>query len=129
MLDDVHERGQTQAIGRVDQGVRERAAALRDVYVVDLARLIARIGYDAWHDARMWTLARIPWTAAATQALAEAYPPLRAGVHRARRQGAGARSRQHALGGIVGEDGFDGLQLGVGYKAAPTSSCSAWLAS
>ncbi len=116
VLDDVHERGQTQAIGRVDRSVRERAAALRDVYVIDLARLIARVGYDAWHDARMWTLARIPWTAAATQALAEEYLRfLRAFSGRARK--VLALDLDNTLwGGIVGEDGVDGLQLGVGYK-------------
>jgi FkbH-like protein len=116
MIDRAHPRGQSRAVIRLNRHVREHAAASRDVYLVDVDRLIAKLGETRWRDARMWTLARIPYTPAAMQALAEEYLRyVRAFTGRTRK--VLALDLDGTLwGGVVGEDGPDGIHLGVGYR-------------
>jgi FkbH-like protein len=115
-LDGTHTRGQTAAFAEVNRGIRDRLAATRDVYFVDVDRLIRRVGAAAWHDRRMWMLARIPYTTAAMQALADEYTRhLRAFTGRVRKVLV-VDLDDTLWGGIVGEDGPDGIQLGVGYR-------------
>jgi FkbH-like protein len=115
ILDNRHERGQTAALRALDEQVRALAAARQDVYVVDVDRLALKLGRSAWHDARMWALARMPYTPAAMQVLSDEYMRyLRAFTGRTRK--VLALDLDGTLwGGIVGEDGPEGIQLGVGY--------------
>lgn len=116
ILDATHPRGQAAAFAAIERRLAERLAAHRDVYVVDLDRLIRRVGVAAWYDPRMWMLARIPYTTAAMQALAEEYARyLRAFTGRVRKVLV-VDLDDTLWGGIVGEDGPGGIQLGVGYR-------------
>ena len=116
ILDPSHDRGQTKAIRTVEQRVREQVAPLGDVYFVDVERVISAVGYSRWHDPRLWTLARIPYAADAMQALAQEYLKyLRAFTGRTRK--VLALDLDDTLwGGIAGEDGPEGIQLGVGHR-------------
>jgi FkbH-like protein len=115
ILDPIDERGQTRALRALDTRVREHASSLNDAYVLEMDRLIASVGRAAWRDARMWTLARMPFTPIAMQALAEEYLRyLRAFTGRSRK--VLVLDLDGTLwGGIVGEDGPQGIQLGVGH--------------
>lgn len=116
IIDASHERGQTAAVRAIDRGVRARLAPLGDVYFVDVDRTLARVGHTHWHDARMWTLARIPYTTTAMMALAEDYAHyLRAFTGRVRKVLV-VDLDDTLWGGIVGEDGPAGIHLGAGYK-------------
>jgi FkbH-like protein len=94
---------------------RALAALAREacsVIVVDAAAVMAWVGYRQWHDARLWYLARSRWSRAAMRALAERYAAsLAAWCGRTRK--CIVLDLDHTLwGGIVGEDGMEGLRLG-----------------
>ena len=124
VLDDVHERadagdrscgsGRARASRRAARRVCRRPGAAH-----------RRIGYDAWHDARMWTLARIPWTRPHRRR--EGRIPLRG-----RSPGAPKvpvldldNTLWEASSARTASTAFSASAI----RAAPTSSCSAWLAS
>jgi FkbH-like protein len=116
ILDGLGRRGQADAIRAIDRGVREQVLSLPDVYVVDIERVIARVGYSHMHDARLWTLARVPFTAVGMQALAQEHLRyLRAFCGRARKVLA-VDLDGTLWGGIVGEDGAAGIRLGDGAR-------------
>ncbi|HXM43434.1 MAG TPA: HAD-IIIC family phosphatase [Bryobacteraceae bacterium] len=88
------------------------ARETRSAIVVDAAAVMAWVGYRQWHDARLWYLARSRWSRAAMRALAGRYAAaLAAWFGRTRK--CIVLDLDHTLwGGIVGEDGIAGLQLG-----------------
>jgi FkbH-like protein len=88
------------------------ARQLQTVVIVDVAALTAGIGFENWRDSRMWYLARSRWSRQALHALA--------GRYAATISGRLGRSRKCVVldldntlwGGVVGEDGLEGLRLG-----------------
>jgi len=118
VIDQAHPLGQTAALRALNASVASIAADLRDVHVVDVDSLIARVGWSRWHDGRMYALARLPVTPAALHAIAE--------IHlRYLRAFAGLVRKVLVLdldntlwGGIVGEDGPEGIQLGGPYPGS-----------
>jgi FkbH-like protein len=116
IIDASHARGRTLALRRLRQQVRQHASAAGNVFVVDLAHLVASIGHSRWRDARLWTLARIPYSGEAMLSLAREYMRyLRAFAGRTRKVLV-LDLDETLWGGIVGEDGPEGIHLGVGYK-------------
>jgi FkbH-like protein len=89
-------------------------AAGDDVLLIDCERLASRLGKDRWCDPRLWYAARRPYGADALWWLArDTAAMLAADV------GLGARCLVVDLdntlwGGVVGEDGVDGIQVGTG---------------
>lgn len=82
------------------------------VVVVDVASLASRIGFENWSDARVWYLARSRWSKQAMDALADHYTAaICARLGRVRK--CVVLDLDNTLwGGIVGEDGLEGLRLG-----------------
>jgi FkbH-like protein len=118
VIDAAHPLGQTSALRALNARVASLAVELRDVHVVDLDALITRIGWARWYDPRMYALARLPFTPAALHALGETHL-------RYLRAFAGLVRKVLVLdldntlwGGIVGEDGPDGIQVGGTYPGS-----------
>ena len=118
VADDVHPRGQTAAIRALNARLGTLAGELHDVYLVDVDALVARIGWTRWHDPRMDALAKLPYTPAALHAMTDYHL-------RYLRAFAGLVRKVLVLdldntlwGGIVGEDGPEGLQLGPTYPGS-----------
>jgi FkbH-like protein len=82
------------------------------VAVVDVASLAAAIGFQNWHDPRMWYLTRSRWSRTALHALAERYTAaICCSVGRIRK--CIVVDLDNTLwGGVVGEEGIEGLKLG-----------------
>jgi FkbH-like protein len=103
---------------RVQQANAALAAACREVpgaFVFDYARVVLEYGLAGWHDARLFALARQPWSVAAQIATARALartwraavvPPAKCLV---------LDADNTLWGGIVGEDGLGGIALGDEY--------------
>jgi FkbH-like protein len=115
MIDGAHPLGQTAALRTLNERLVLLAAELRDVHVVEMDLPIARVGWNRWYDARMYAMAKLPYTPAALHAITEAHL-------RYLRAFAGLVRKVLVLdldntlwGGIVGEDGVDGIQLGGAY--------------
>lgn len=102
---------QQQALARFNAGLAALAARHPHVQLIDTGGLLARLGAQQAFDARFWFRGKAPYSAAFLHALAER-------IAQATR-GFGSRFHKvlvldcdHTLwGGIVGEDGLDGLKL------------------
>jgi len=118
IIDAVRKDGQTEAFRALNGRLRTLADRERDVWIVDLDRLIATVGDGRWRDPRMEVIAGIPFTPAAMHAIAEEHLRyLRAFSGRVRKVLV-LDGDDTLWGGIVGEVGVGGVSLGDGYPGA-----------
>ncbi|MGC2445644.1 HAD-IIIC family phosphatase [Candidatus Binatus sp.] len=115
ILDSQRNSGQCEAIRTVNRRLREAAARHRGVYVLDYDALIARYGRLGWSDESKWLTMRMPLGADSFVHLAREYIrfllPLCGRVCKAL-----VIDLDNTIwGGIVGEDGLDGIKLGAEY--------------
>ncbi len=118
ILDAQREDNAAEAIHRVNRGLRALAGEYRGVYILDYDALVARHGRERWGDARKWLTVRLP--VASTN-----LPHLAAEWLRFLHPLAGKVAKCVAVdldntlwGGIVGEDGVNGIRLGAEYPGA-----------
>ena len=91
------------------------AAAARQnpgVLVIDVASLVGWLGYANWHDSRLWHLARARWSRQATRLLARRYAAAIAAGQGRMRKCIVLDLDNTLWGGIIGEDGVEGIRLG-----------------
>ena len=117
ILDSQRNTGQSEAIRAVNRRIREAAARHSGVYVLDYDALIARFGRLGWGDESKWLTMRMPLGADSFVHLAREYIrfllPLCGRVCKAL-----VIDLDNTIwGGIVGEDGLDGIKLGAEYPA------------
>ena len=117
------------AVAKANACLRERINAHAGAAIWDYAGLVGASGAADWTDSRLWSLARIPVAAANQPCLAK---------HLARTLGAVRWKPAKCLvldldntlwGGVIGDDGIEGIQLGddypgVAYKAFQRSLLS-----
>ena len=115
MLDAQSVDGQSALIGQLNHRLRSIAASLEGIYVLPLDRLGARIGLERFFDERKWATVRMPFAAqhlwAVAQECLRVVLPLRGKVHKA----VVVDLDNTLWGGVVGEDGPEGLTLGIEY--------------
>ena len=111
VLDAQSEGGQAETIRRLNRQLVALSREHHGVFVVDYDGLVARHGRDRWHDEGKWLSARMPVAAPHLPKLAEEY--LRTLLPLAGRLAkALVVDLDNTLwGGVVGEDGIDGLRL------------------
>jgi FkbH-like protein len=88
------------------------ARRLHNVVIVDVASLAAGIGFENWRDSRMWYLARSRWSRQALHALADRYAATISARLGQSRKCVVVDLDNTLWGGVVGEDGLEGLRLG-----------------
>lgn len=115
ILDSQRNSGQSEAIRTVNRHIRDAAAKHLGVYVLDYDALIARFGRVNWGDESKWLTMRMPLGADSFVHLARDYLrfllPLCGRVCKAL-----VIDLDNTIwGGIVGEDGLDGIKLGAEY--------------
>ena len=115
ILDSQRNSGQSEAIRSVNRHIRDAAAKHLGVYVLDYDALIARFGRVNWGDESKWLTMRMPLGADSFVHLASEYLrfllPLCGRVCKAL-----VIDLDNTIwGGIVGEDGLDGIKLGAEY--------------
>lgn len=102
-----------RAVRALNDRLADELAAFRNVRVLDYARLVARTGAAGWYDARLSLLGggRAPSPAAAAALAREVTRHLRALTGRSRKLL--VTDLDGVLwGGVLGEDGPDGIRLG-----------------
>lgn len=118
VLDCQSSDSQVAAIQKINAEIRRVAAGHTGVYVLDYDALIARHGRAHWYDERKWLAARMPIAADHLKDLADEWlrfiHPLVGKTCKAL-----VTDLDNTLwGGVIGEDGMDGIRLGVEYPGA-----------
>ncbi len=90
-------------------------ATLPDVQVLDVARVACETGLDRWRDERLEYLARAPWSAEASIAVARATARRMRPWFIAPKKCLVLDMDNTLWGGVLGEAGHDGIALGLDY--------------
>jgi FkbH-like protein len=122
LLDDQTNEGQASALRQINNNIRKHASEYPGIYLLDYDALIARHGRHRWHDERKWLTMRMPIAADCIIHLANEWlrfiHPLAGKVCKVL-----VTDLDNTLwGGVVGEDGAQGIKLdgeypGAGYRA------------
>ena len=118
ILDAQREDNAAEAIQRINRGLRALAGQYRGVYILDYHALVARHGRESWSDERKWLTVRLPVSSANVPHLAAEWlrflHPLAGKVAKCV-----AVDLDNTLwGGVIGEDGMNGIRLGAEYPGA-----------
>ena len=118
ILDAQRDDNAAEAIHCINRGLRALAGEHRGVYILDYDALVARHGRDRWGDARKWLTVRLPVASVNLPHLASEWlrflHPLAGKVAKCV-----AVDLDNTLwGGIIGEDGMNGIRLGADYPGA-----------
>ena len=110
--------GQKGTIRRINLALSELAASHEGVHILDTNEMIASCGNLAWEDREKWITLRLPLTATALAVMADGWlrylHPLMGRICKVL-----VCDLDNTLwGGVIGEDGFDGIQLGDEYPGA-----------
>lgn len=109
---------QHEAVRSLQRTLVDLARSHHDVYVVDVEQELARVGTERAHDPTKWLTMRMPYRAEGLLALARAWTR-RLVPMTSRAAKCVVVDLDHTLwGGILGEDGLDGLHLGVEHPGA-----------
>lgn len=92
--------------------LRERGAGEPRLVLFDYADLVVEHGWHAWHDERLWYLGRMRLAREALGHLAVRYARYLAAMYTPRRKCLMLDLDNTLWGGIIGEDGMEGIALG-----------------
>ena len=101
-----------QIVASYNAGLRELARNTAHVVVVDVEALVMEAGAERWHDPRLWYLGCIPLSAYAHGKLASEYANFIAARWGTVRKCIVLDLDNTLWGGVIGEDGMTGIQLG-----------------
>lgn len=99
------------AIEEINHGLHQICAAYHGVYVLDYGALIARHGYANWHDEIKWTTVRMPIRAGHLIHLAEEWLRFLVPLSGRSAKVLVVDLDNTLWGGVIGEDGLQGIQL------------------
>lgn len=91
----------------------DRVAAT-GAYVLDVAHLAARVGLDTWFDPTQWAAYKVPFSARCNAAYADLLGRLLGSIRGKSRKCLVLDLDNTIWGGVVGDDGIDGLIVGAG---------------
>ncbi len=118
VLDEQVPDGQRALIESLNHGLRAFAAATVGVYVLGFDPLVARIGREHFFDERKWLTARMPFAASSLWPVAQECLRLIVPVTGHIRKAVVVDLDNTLWGGVIGEDGPDGIQIGREYPGA-----------
>lgn len=111
--------GQIASIHELNRRLVALAATVTDVYVLDYSGLVARHGIEAWHDSRMWTASRLPLKTAHLGTLAAEWARFLLALCPSMAKVVVCDLDNTLWGGVVGEDGPDGISVGDSEETSP----------
>ncbi|MBL7091680.1 HAD family hydrolase, partial [Acidovorax sp.] len=118
ILDAQSENHQTHTILKLNLELLRRVRESRDVYLVDYMSLMARIGSVQGVDERYWQIGRAPIGRHALLPFGQEYGKFFRALHGKARKCLVLDCDNTLWGGVVGEDGLGGIQLGTAYPGS-----------
>jgi FkbH-like protein len=118
ILDAKSASGQGRLVQQLNEALQAAAGAFADVHVVDYAALVNRQGARQWYDARMRLYAKCPLTHPALTCLAREYLKYLRSFAGFNRKCLVLDLDNTLWGGVVGEEGIDGIALGTTYPGS-----------
>ena len=121
ILDCQRPYGQTEAIHELNAGLNRLVRQFQNVYVLDYEGLIGRHGRSNWHDPLRWATVRLPIATSCLQHLAKEWLRFVYALTGQVRKVLVTDLDNTLWGGLAGEDGLSGIQLGddaagIGYR-------------
>jgi len=118
ILDSQRNAGQVEMIGQINRELRLLARDYTGVHILDYDALIARHGRTRWYDERKWLTMRMPITANSLIHLSNEWlrfiHPILGKICKVL-----VTDMDGTLwGGVIGEDGIEGIELGPDYPGA-----------
>lgn len=118
ILDSQTDAGQRAAIAQINRELRAVCAEQTSSYILDYDALVARHGEANWHDERKWLTVRMPIASQHLDDLVREWlkflHPLTGRIAKAL-----VVDLDNTLwGGVIGEDGMEGIKLGMEYPGA-----------
>jgi FkbH-like protein len=110
--------GQTQMVHRINEALYQLCRAHPGCYAVDYAGLVARFGAAQWYDDRLRHYAKAPIAAAMLGHLAAEYMKFCRGLTGQTKKCVVVDLDNTLWGGVLGEDGVHGIQLGPEYPGS-----------
>jgi FkbH-like protein len=118
ILDPKTKLGQGELIAALNATVASVARDVADTHVVDYAALVNRHGALNWYDQRMKLYAKAPIASAMQPHLAAEYVKFFRGMKGLAKKCIALDLDNTLWGGIIGEDGLDGIRLGPNYPGS-----------
>jgi FkbH-like protein len=109
---------QAWAVESINRYLRSLAGEFRGVYILDYDALVARHGRERWGDARKWLTVRLPVAAANLAPMAREWMRFLAPLTGRVAKVVAVDLDNTLWGGVIGEDGMAGIQLGPEYPGA-----------
>ena len=118
ILDAQREGGQAAVVAALNAELARRITAISACYIVDVDRLLSRAGYETALDDRYWHIGRAPYSFAFLQRLAREYVKFAAALKGKSKKCLVLDCDNTLWGGVIGEDGFNGIALGETYPGS-----------
>ena len=118
VLDGQSETGQSGLIRQINCELRRIAAGFHGVYGLDYDALVARHGSEHWHDERKWLTARLPISAGYLLQMAREWMRFIVPLSGRTAKVLVVDLDNTLWGGIIGEDGMAGIEVGAEYPGA-----------
>ena len=112
------EKNEAWAIQQINCNLRKLAADHRGIYILDYDALVARHGREQWGDERRWLTVRLPISAANLVHMAREWMKFLAPLAGKEAKCVAVDLDNTLWGGIIGEDGMAGIQVGPEYPGA-----------
>jgi FkbH-like protein len=111
--------GQIASIHELNRRLLALAATVSDTYLLDYGHIVARHGIDGWHDPRMWSASRLPLKTALLGTLAAEWARYLLALCPSMAKIVVCDLDNTLWGGVIGEDGFEGISVGDSEETSP----------
>ena len=118
ILDAQWNHGQQNAIVRLNQGLAKRLQSIGGAFAIDLDGVLSRLGYDRAIDDRYWHVGRAPYRPPLLEQLSREYARFLAALKGKNKKCLVLDCDNTLWGGIIGEDGINGIHLGADYPGS-----------
>ena len=110
--------GQTQILREINSELVNITGSLQDAYIFDYDNLVARMGRLNWQDKKMWHVAKMPISRENMLCYADAMIQYICAIRGNSRKVLVLDLDNTLWGGIIGEVGIEGIQVGEGYPGS-----------